>query len=98
MRDLNPDLFITASYGQIIKQNILDIPKHGTVNVHASLLPKYRGPAPIQWAIMNGETETGITIMQTALGVDTGDIYFQRKLPIIFVFNYSSQECADKSP
>lgn len=82
LRDLNPDLFITASYGQIIKQNILDIPKHGTVNVHASLLPKYRGPAPIQWAIMNGETETGITIMQTALGVDTGDIYFQRSMSI----------------
>ena len=78
----NPDIFVTASYGQIIKQNILDIPKFGTINVHASLLPKYRGPAPIQWAIMNGETKTGITIMKTDIGLDTGDIYFSKEIAI----------------
>ena len=82
LKSLNPDIFVTASYGQIIKQNILDIPKFGTVNVHGSLLPKYRGPAPIQWAIMNGETKTGITIMKTDIGCDTGDIYFSRELSI----------------
>lgn len=82
LKEINPDIFVTASYGQIIKQNILDIPKFGTVNVHGSLLPKYRGPAPIQWAIMNGETKTGITIMKTDIGCDTGDIYFSRELSI----------------
>lgn len=82
LKNLNPDIFVTASYGQIIKQNILDIPKFGTVNVHASLLPKYRGPAPIQWAIINGERKTGITIMKTELGLDTGDIYFSRETSI----------------
>lgn len=82
LKSYTPDLFITASYGQIIKQNILDIPKYGTVNVHASLLPKYRGPAPIQWAIINGESKTGITIMKTDIGMDTGDIYFKKELEI----------------
>ena len=83
LKNLSPDLFVTASYGQIIKQNILDIPKFGTVNVHASLLPKYRGPAPIQWAIMNGEKKTGITIMKTDIGMDTGDIYFEKEIEIL---------------
>lgn len=83
LKDLNPDVFVTASYGQIIRQNILDIPKFTTINVHASLLPKYRGPAPIQWAIMKGEKKTGITIMQTELGVDTGNMYFQKELDIL---------------
>lgn len=82
LKSYNPDIFVTASYGQIIKNNILDIPKYGTVNVHASLLPKYRGPAPIQWAIMNGEKKTGITIMKTDIGCDTGDIYFSREIKI----------------
>lgn len=82
LKNLNPDLFITASYGQIIRQNILDIPKYGTINVHASLLPKYRGPAPIQWAIINGEKKTGVTIMKTELGLDTGDIYLSKEIPI----------------
>lgn len=83
LKTYNPDLFITASYGQIIKQNILSIPKFCTINVHASLLPKYRGPAPIQWAIMNGEKKTGITIMKTDIGCDTGDIYFEKELEIL---------------
>ncbi len=82
LKSYNPDIFVTASYGQIIKKNILDIPKYGTINVHASILPKYRGPAPIQWAIMNGEKKTGVTIMKTDIGCDTGDIYFSREIPI----------------
>ncbi len=82
LKELNPDVFITASYGQIIKQNILDIPKLGTFNVHASLLPKYRGSSPIQWAIMNGEKSTGVTIMRTELGLDCGDMYLQREITI----------------
>ncbi len=82
LKSYNPDIFVTASYGQIIRKNILDIPKFGTVNVHASLLPKYRGPAPIQGAILNGEKKTGITIMKTDIGCDTGDIYFSREITI----------------
>ncbi len=82
LKGLNPDIFVTASYGQIIRQNILDIPRLGTYNVHGSLLPKYRGPAPIQWAIMNGEKKTGITIMKTEAGVDCGEMYLQREIPI----------------
>ena len=82
LKKYEADFFVTASYGQIIKQNILDIPKIAVVNVHASLLPKYRGPAPIQAAILNGEKTTGITIMKTDTGVDTGDIYFMRELAI----------------
>ncbi len=82
LKNLNPDIMVTCAYGQIISQEILDIPKYGVINVHASLLPKYRGSAPIQWAILNGEKETGITIMQTALGVDSGDIILQKKCPI----------------
>ncbi len=82
LKTFDPDLFVTASYGQIIKQNILDIPKFGTINVHASLLPKYRGPAPIQAAILNGDKKTGITIMKTELGLDTGDIYLMREIDI----------------
>ncbi len=83
LRLLNADIFITASYGQIIKQHILNIPKLGTFNVHGSLLPKYRGPAPIQWAIINGEKTTGVTIMRTELGVDTGEMFIKREIPIL---------------
>ncbi len=83
LKEYNADLFITASYGQIIKQHILDIPKLGTINVHASILPKYRGPAPIQASIMNGDKKTGITIMKTELGVDTGDMYLSREIDIL---------------
>ncbi len=72
--DLNPDIIVTAAYGQILPPEILDIPKFGCINVHASLLPKYRGAAPVQWAIINGETSTGVTIMQMDEGLDTGDI------------------------
>lgn len=82
IKSYNADLFVTASFGQIIRQNILDIPKHGTINVHASLLPKYRGSSPIQWAIMNGEKKTGITIMQTVLALDAGDMFLQKEINI----------------
>ena len=83
LKALDPDIFVTASFGQIIKQNILDIPKRGTYNVHGSLLPAYRGPAPIQWAIINGETMTGVTIMRTEIGVDTGEMYLKKEMPIL---------------
>ena len=79
---LAPDLCVTAAFGQILSQENLDVPKIGTVNVHASLLPKYRGSAPINWAIIHGETETGITTMMTDKGMDTGDILLQRAVPI----------------
>ena len=82
LRALAPDLMITCAFGQILSQEILDIPKFGVVNVHASLLPKYRGSAPIQWAVINGEKKTGITIMQTEAGVDTGSILLQKELEI----------------
>lgn len=83
LKAYQPDVFITASFGQIIKQNILDIPARGTYNVHASLLPKLRGAAPIQRAIMEGETKTGITIMKTELGLDTGEMYLQKSVEIL---------------
>ena len=82
LRGYNADFFVTASYGQIIKQNILDLPKYSIVNVHGSLLPKYRGPAPIQWSIINGEKVTGVTIMKTELGLDCGEMYLKREIEI----------------
>ena len=82
LREYNADFFVTASYGQIIKQNILDLPKYCIVNVHGSLLPKYRGPAPIQWSIINGEKVTGVTIMKTELGLDCGEMYLKKEIEI----------------
>lgn len=79
---LQPDLMVTAAFGQILSQKVLDIPRLGCINVHGSLLPKYRGPAPIQWAIINGETRTGITTMKTDAGIDTGDMLLQRETDI----------------
>lgn len=78
----NADLFIVAAYGQILPQRILDIPKYGCVNIHASLLPKYRGAAPIQWCIIHGETVTGITTMQMDAGLDTGDMLVKEEVEI----------------
>src|SRR5690554_5046175 len=77
IKRLAPDLIVTAAYGQILPKNILDIPPLGCINVHASLLPKYRGASPIQQAIMDGESKTGITIMYMDEGMDTGDIILQ---------------------
>ena len=82
LKSLKADIFVTCAYGQILSQQILDIAPYGVINVHASLLPKYRGSAPIQWAIINGDKTTGVTIMQTALGVDSGDIILQEELSI----------------
>ncbi|MBE5755347.1 MAG: methionyl-tRNA formyltransferase [Clostridia bacterium] len=82
LSSLQPDIMITAAYGQLLSQQILDIAKFGVINVHASILPKYRGASPIQTAIMRGESETGVTIMKTEIGLDTGDIIDVVKTPI----------------
>lgn len=82
VRGLELDVAVTAAYGQILPQALLDVPEHGFLNVHASLLPKYRGAAPIQWALINGETETGVSIMQTEAGLDTGPVRLVRQLEI----------------
>ena len=83
LRSLQPDLCVTAAFGQILSQEILDIPKLGTINVHSSLLPKYRGSAPINWAIIQGETVTGVTTMLTDKGLDTGDILLKKEVEIL---------------
>ena len=83
LRELKPDLMVVVAYGQILPQAILDLPPHGCLNVHTSLLPKYRGAAPIQWAIVNGEPETGVTIMKMDAGLDTGPILSTRRTPIL---------------
>ena len=82
LSDLEIDLIVTCAYGQIIPKEVLDLPKYGCINVHASLLPKYRGSAPIQWAILNGDTKTGITIMYMDEGMDTGDIIKSKEILI----------------
>ena len=82
LRSFAPDLMVTAAFGQLLSAENLAIPKFGCINVHGSLLPKYRGAAPIQWAIINGETETGITTMMTDIGMDTGDILLADRLAI----------------
>ncbi len=82
LRELQPDLIAVAAYGQILPQSILDLPRFGCLNVHTSLLPRYRGAAPIQWAILNGDAETGVTIMKMDAGLDTGAILTQAKTPI----------------
>ena len=82
LRELKPDLILVAAFGQILPKAVLEIPRIGCLNVHASLLPAYRGAAPIQWAIINGEDKTGVTIMWMNEGMDTGDIFFQEALSI----------------
>ncbi len=82
LKSIEADIYVVAAFGQILSQEILDIPRFGCVNIHASLLPKYRGAAPIQQAIIDGEAKTGVTIMQMAAGMDTGDILIQRELEI----------------
>lgn len=82
IREFPIDIGVVAAYGQIIPQEILDIPKYGFINVHASLLPKYRGASPIQWSILNGEAVTGVTIMQMGPGLDDGDIILQEEVNI----------------
>ena len=82
LSDLNPDAIIVVGYGRIIPQWMLDLPALGNINLHASLLPKYRGAAPIQWAIAGGETVTGVTTMKIDAGLDTGDILLQQEVPV----------------
>lgn len=82
LKELNPDVIVVVAFGQIIPQSILDLPKYGCINIHASLLPKYRGAAPIQWVIIDGETETGITTMMMDAGLDTGDMLEKVVIPI----------------
>lgn len=80
--ELQPDVIVVAAYGKLLPDYVLDYPEYGCINVHASLLPKYRGAAPIQWAIINGETETGITTMKMDKGLDTGDMLLTAKTDI----------------
>ncbi len=82
LKELKPDLIVVAAYGKILPPDILELPRLGCINVHSSLLPKYRGAAPINWAILNGENESGVTIMYMAEGLDTGDIIASETTPI----------------
>ncbi|MBP9999993.1 MAG: methionyl-tRNA formyltransferase [Clostridiales bacterium] len=82
LKALNPDIIVVAAFGQIIPKAILDLPKYGCINIHASLLPKYRGAAPIQQAILDGEPESGVTIMRMGVGLDTGDMISRIVVPI----------------
>ena len=90
VRGLAPDLIVIVAYGKILPKEILDIPKYGAINVHASLLPKYRGAAPVQSAILNGEKYTGITIMHVTEALDSGDIILQESIPIYEADNTST--------
>jgi len=82
LRDLEPEVCVLVAYGRILKQPILDVPPHGFLNVHPSLLPRYRGPSPIQTAILEGEEMTGVSVMKLDTGVDTGDVLLQERVPI----------------
>lgn len=82
LRSLAPDFLVIAAFGQILPRSVLGIPRYGPVNVHASILPKYRGPAPIQWALIRGETVTGVTTILMDQGVDTGDMLLTAEIPI----------------
>ena len=82
LKSYSPDIIVVAAFGQILPKEILDLPRYGCINVHTSLLPKYRGASPIQWAIMNGDEKTGVTIMHMDVGLDTGDIIIQKEVII----------------
>ena len=82
IKSINPDVICVVAYGKILPKELLEIPKYGCINVHASLLPKYRGAAPIQWAVLNGDKETGITTMYMDVGMDTGDMILTKKVQI----------------
>ena len=100
LKKLEPDFFVTFAFGQILSQEVLDIPKYETINLHASLLPRYRGANPIQRAIINGDKETGICTMITELGLDCGDICQKLVIPISDTMNCEElwNEIAEKSP
>ena len=82
LKTMAPDVIVVVAFGQILPKSILDLPKYGCVNVHASLLPKYRGAAPIQWAVIDGEKESGVTTMMMDVGLDTGDMLEQKAIPL----------------
>ena len=82
LREIAPDLIVVTAYGQILPKEVLELPEYGCINIHASLLPRYRGAAPINWVLLNGETETGVTSMQMNEGLDTGDMLIKRVTPI----------------
>ncbi|MDO4292986.1 MAG: methionyl-tRNA formyltransferase [Eubacteriales bacterium] len=83
LREYEADVYVVAAFGQLLSQEILDIPRYGCINIHASLLPGYRGAAPINWVILNGEKETGVTTMQMDAGLDTGDMLEQTRVPVL---------------
>ena len=83
IENIKPDFIVAAAFGQIIPQAILDIPQYGCLNVHASLLPRWRGAAPIQWSILSGDRVTGVTIMRMNAGLDTGDMILKEEIPIL---------------
>lgn len=82
LREIEPELLVTVAYGRILSKEVLEVPKYGCINVHASLLPRYRGAAPIQWSLINGEKVTGVTTMYTDIGVDTGDMLLKREVAV----------------
>lgn len=82
LRRFGADLFVVFAYGEIMKQHLLDLPRHGCINLHPSLLPKFRGPAPIRYALLEGEKETGVTVIEMVLKMDAGDILAQERVPI----------------
>lgn len=82
LREIEPDLVVVVAYGKILPPDFLSFPKYGCINIHASILPKYRGASPIHWAVINGDSETGVTSMQMDEGLDTGDILLVKKIPI----------------
>ena len=82
LKELHPEAIVVIAFGQILSKAILDIPPYGCVNIHASLLPKYRGAAPIQWAVIDGEKETGVTTMMMDVGLDTGDMLEKTMIPL----------------
>lgn len=90
IKSLKPDAIVVVAYGKILPKELLEIPKYGSINVHASLLPKYRGSAPIQWAIINGETKTGITTMYMDAGMDTGDMILKSEVDILDSDDYGT--------
>ena len=82
LRNLQPEVIVVIAFGQILSRDILDLPPYGCINIHASLLPKYRGAAPIQWAVIDGEKETGVTTMMMDVGLDTGDMLEKTVIPL----------------
>ena len=82
IEELDPDILVVVAFGQLLKRRLLDIPRFGALNIHGSLLPKYRGAAPIQWAVLNGDRSTGLSIMRLDEGMDTGPVLLTREVPI----------------